>query len=164
MKKSALILLLGLLTSTLGFAGFYYFGTASCRTLMSQPQPELAWLKKEFHLSDSEFGRIVEMHEAYLPKCGERCALIAKQDNQLRESLATATTMTPEIQNLLMERARMRAECETEMLRHFLAVSRTMPPDQGQRYLAWVESQCCLQGQLMEQQHKTSENSEHHHH
>jgi hypothetical protein len=47
MKKGALILLLGLLVSGAAFAGFYYLGTQSCRALMSQPQPELAWLKKE---------------------------------------------------------------------------------------------------------------------
>src|SRR5258708_34947703 len=131
MKKSALILLLGLLVSTAAFAGFYFLGTASCRDMMREPKPELAWLKKEFHLSDVEFTRISQMHDAYLPQCRERCMRIAEEDGQLQELLATATNMTPEIQNLLAERAKTRTDCEAEMLKHFLAVSRTMPPEQG---------------------------------
>jgi len=159
MKKSALILLLGLLVSTAAFSGFYYLGTASCREMMREPRPELAWLKKEFHLSDAEFTRISQMHDAYLPQCRERCLRIAQQDGRLQELLAAATNMTPEIQNLLAERAKTRADCEAEMLKHFLAVSRTMPPEQGRRYLAWVETQSCLRGQAMEQRHHMREES-----
>jgi hypothetical protein len=40
---------------------------------------------------------------------------------------------------LLAERSKMRADCEAEMLQHFLGISRTMPPEQGRQYLAWVE-------------------------
>jgi len=157
MKKYALILLLGLAVSTAAFSGFYYFGTASCRQLMRQPQPELAWLKKEFHLSDAEFTRISQMHAAYLPQCRERCLRIAEQDRQLQQLLDNATNMTPEIQNLLAQRARTRGECETEMMKHFLEVSRTMPPEQGRRYLAWVEEHIFLRGQGMEGNHPMAE-------
>jgi hypothetical protein len=150
------------------FGAFYYLGTASGRGMLRQPEPELAWLKKEFHLSEPEFARIVKLHEAYLPECRTRCMRIGQQDQELQELLAQATSITPEIQNLLTERAKTRADCEAEMLKHFLAVSRSMPPEQGRRYLAWVESQSCLHGQAMEQQH-TGVNSEsvsepHHHH
>lgn len=160
MKKSAYILLLGLLVSTAAFSGFYYLGTASSRDMMREPKPELAWLKKEFHLSDAEFTRILQMHDAYLPQCRERCLRIAQEDGRLQELLAAATNMTPEIQNLLAERAKTRADCEAEMLKHFLAVSRTMPPEQGRRYLAWVETQSCLRGQAMEERHKTDDSNQ----
>lgn len=154
MRKGALVLLLGLLMCAAGFGGFYYFGTTSCRGMMRQPKPELAWLKREFKLSDAEFDRISRMHEAYLPGCRERCARIAELDDRLPRLLANATTLTPEIRNLLAERAATRAECEAAMLDQFLAVSRTMPPKQGRRYLAWVESQSFLRGQGMEERHQ----------
>jgi hypothetical protein len=153
MKKGAFILLAGLLACAGAFAGIYYLRTAASRELLREPKPELAWLKKEFHLSDAEFARVVQMHDAYLPQCGRRCARIADQDEQLHALLAKTSTITPEIQNLLLERARTRAECEAEMLKHFLAVSQTMPPEQGRRYLAWVESQSSLSGQGMQEQH-----------
>jgi hypothetical protein len=154
MKKAGFIFLAGLVLSTAAFSGFYYLGTSSCRALMSEPQPELAWLKKEFKLSDAEFARITKLHESYLPECDERCKRIAEQDQQLQALMSDATNMTPQIQNLLTERAKTRADCEAEMLKHFLVVSRTMPPEQGRRYLAWVESQSCLRGQAMEERHK----------
>jgi hypothetical protein len=76
MKKGGVILLVGLLASAAVFAGAYYLGTAPCRGLMQKSNPELAWLQKEFHLSDAEFARIAEMHGAYLPTCQERCRRI----------------------------------------------------------------------------------------
>jgi hypothetical protein len=166
-KRGAIILLLGLLVGAAAFGGFYYLGTASSRGILSAPEPELAWLKREFKLSDSEYARITNLHQSYLPACRERCLRIAEQDRQLQQLLARASTVTPEIQNLLAERAKTRADCEGEMLKHFLEVSRTMQAEQGRRYLVWVESQSCLRGQAMEQAHDVStENSEagHHHH
>jgi len=161
MKRGALILALGVALCATAFCGFYYAGTASRRGMLREPQPELAWLKQEFHLGDAEFARITQMHEAYLPQCQERCQRIAEQTRRLQSLLAETNTMTPEIQALLLERAKTRAECETAMLNHFLAVSQTMPPEQGRRYLAWVETQSSLWGQAMEQQHQMGHS--HHH-
>ena len=156
MKKAGYILLVGLLLSTAAFAGFYYFGTSSCRAMMSDPQPGLAWLKREFKLSDAEFARITRLHEAYLPQCGKRCARIAELNRKLEQLLGQASGVTPEIREVLAERATMRADCEAEMLNHFLEVSRMMPPEQGRRYLEWVERQTSLNGQAMEQRHQSA--------
>jgi hypothetical protein len=153
MKKGGLILLLGLLLGGAGFSGFYYLGTAPCRNMMHEAQPELAWLKKEFGLSDTEFARITALHEAYLPQCAERCRVTEQQNRKLRDLLARDATVTPEIQSLLTERASNRALCEAEMLKHFQEVSRAMPPEQGRRYLAWVEEQTVLRAQAMETRH-----------
>jgi hypothetical protein len=155
-KKGTTNLLLGLLLGTAAFTGFYYVGTAPCRNMMLQPEPELAWLKKEFKLSDAEFARIARLHEAYLPQCGTRCRRIEEQNRKLRQVFLQATNLTPEIQSLFTERANLRAECESEMMKHFLEVSRTMPPDQGRRYLGWVEEQTFLHGESMEQRHRAS--------
>jgi hypothetical protein len=35
------------------------------------------------------------------------------------------------------------------MLKHFFEVSRTMPAEQGRRYLAWVQAQTCLHEQTL---------------
>jgi len=154
MKKGTAIFLLGLLLAIAAFSGFYYIETAPWRAMMREPQPELAWLKKQFNLSDTEFTRVSQLHDAYLPGCQERCRRISELNARLQQLLAQTTTMTPEIQGLLAERARVRADCEAEMLQHFLEVSRTMPPEQGRRYLAWVQQQSSLLGQGMEQRHQ----------
>lgn len=153
MKRGGFILLFGLVLGAAAFLGAYYVRTASSRDLLKEPQPELAWLKQEFHLSDSEFARISEIHAAYLPRCGERCQRIEELGARLEKLLSATNTVTPEIESLLLERAKTRSDCETEMLKHFQEVSRTMPPEQGRRYLAWVEQETVLHSQSMEQQH-----------
>ena len=60
------------------------------------------------------------------------------------KAIEATTQMTPAIEKLLADRARMRADCQTDMLKHFFEVSRTMPPEQGKRYLACVHKQTCL--------------------
>jgi hypothetical protein len=125
--------------------------------MMHEPQPELAWLKREFNLNPAEYARITQLHEAYLPQCAERCRVIAGQNLKLKQLLAQGTTVTEEIQSLLVERAGTRARCEAEMLKHFQEVSRAMPPEQGRRYLAWVQEHTVLRVQAMESRH-----SDHH--
>ncbi len=160
MRRGWFILLLGLLLGTAGFTGFYYLGTAPCRAMMHETQPELAWLKQEFKLSEPEFARITTLHEAYLPQCAERCRVVEEQNKKLKELLTKDPSVTPEVQNLLVERAKTRALCEAEMLKHFQAVSRAMPPEQGRRYLDWVQEQTVFRAQAMEARH--SSHSEHH--
>jgi hypothetical protein len=139
-----LILVAGLVVALAAYLGFYYGGTANSRKLQKAGAPELAWLKEEFHLNDADFTRVCQMHESYLAGCAERCRLIDEKNEQLRRLLAATNTVTPEIQKLLQEAAQLRAECQTRMLEEFYQVSRSMPPDQGKRYLAWVQGQTLL--------------------
>lgn len=149
MKRGFLILGLGLIAAAAAYACFYLAGTAGLRTWLQSRQPELAWLRQEFKLSDAEFARLSQLHEAYLPQCRERCRLIRQMNDKLGQLLATTSDVTPAVESALAERAKMRSECQAEMLKHFFAVSRTMPPEQGRRYLAWVQQQTCLREQVM---------------
>jgi Spy/CpxP family protein refolding chaperone len=144
MKRPSLIALAGILVAIAAYCGFYYAGTADTRKLVASPEPELAWLKSEFHLSDAEFARISQMHEQYLAGCAERCRQIDEKNAELKRLLASTNAVTPQIQAVLADAARLRAECQRQMLEHFYAVSRTMPPEQGQRYLAWVQDRTIL--------------------
>jgi hypothetical protein len=144
MKRAWLIMIMGLALAVVGYAGFYYAGTAGSRHLEHSQQPELAWLKQEFHLNDAEFARIVQMHEAYLEGCAQRCQQIDEKNEHLRALLGGADHVTPEIAQTLAETAQLRAECQKQMLQHFYQVSRTMPPIQGKRYLTWVQAKTIL--------------------
>jgi len=149
MRRGVLILTLGLVGAALAYCCFYLMGTATPRALMRSGQPELAWLRHEFNLGDAEFNRISALHQGYLPQCKERCLRIDELNGKLSNALTTATQVTPEMEKLLNERAQMRATCQAEMLKHFFEVSRTMPPKQGKRYLAWVRENTCLREQAM---------------
>src|SRR5260370_10802432 len=144
MKRSWFILVAGLFAALAADFTFYFLSIANYQSVERSPEPELAWVKRECHLSDTEFARICQMHQAYLSGCMERCRRIDLKNEELKRLLAAANGMTPEIEKTLAEAAQLRAECQKKMLEHFYAVSRTMPPEQGKRYLAWVQEKTIL--------------------
>jgi hypothetical protein len=162
MKKALSMLVLGLLAGVAGYGAFYFFGTASTRELLQDERPELAWLKREFNLSNAEYARITELHASYLPACRERCSRIAAKDAELRELLKT-NTFTPAIEKKLAEAAELRAECQAAMLKHFYAVSQTMPQAQGRRYLNWVQEKTFLADHGMNQTAESASPAHDHH-
>ncbi len=139
-----LILIAGVVLALAAYFGSYFAGTARCHQMERSQEPELAWLKEEFHLSDAEFARVSQMHEAYLEGCAQRCQRIDEKNQHLKHLLAGTNTVTAEIAATLAETAQLRAECQKQMLQHFYEVSRTMPPEQGKRYLAWVQDRTIL--------------------
>jgi hypothetical protein len=149
MKKGVFILLLGLAVAAAAYGCVFFVCTSSARHLERSSEPELAWLKAEFNLSDSEFQRISELHAAYLPQCAEMCRQVEAQNQRLKALLAATNQMTAEIASAVAESARLRGQCQRNMLAHFYDVSRTMPPDQGRRYLAWVQERTFLPGEGM---------------
>jgi hypothetical protein len=152
MKKGVVILLLGLAVAAAAYGCLYFVCTSSARNLERSSQPELAWLKEEFKLSDSEFKRVCELHEAYLPQCAEMCGKIEAQNQRVRTLLTATNQMTAEIESAIAESARLRGQCQRNMLQHFYEVSRTMPPEQGRRYLAWVQERTFLTSEGMMQE------------
>lgn len=144
MKKGVLILVLGLVVAAAAYGCVYFVCMSSARSMQQTDKPELTWLKEEFNLSDAEFKRVSELHAAYLPQCQEMCRKIDGQNVQLEKLIANATNVTPEIESALAEASRLRADCQTMMLRHFMQVSQTMPLEQGRRYLAWVKGKAFL--------------------
>lgn len=141
MKRSLTILGAGILVAIVAYAAIYLSTAAPAKVPRNGDAPELLWLKQEFKLDDADYQRICQLHAGYLPKCQEMCNRIAAKNAQLRETLAKTNTVTAEIQQELADVARLRAECQKNMLEHFYEVSRAMPPEQGRRYLAWVQEQ-----------------------
>ncbi|MBX3747016.1 MAG: periplasmic heavy metal sensor [Verrucomicrobiae bacterium] len=150
MRRTLPILILGLLGAVGTYCLAYFAGTFSSRALLHSPQPELAWLQHEFKLTGQDLARITELHAGYLPRCMERCARIDELNTLLAAALHADMPVPAEIDSLLRERADMRVLCQSEMIDHFLQVSRTMPPDQGRRYLAWVWDNTSLRERPMD--------------
>jgi hypothetical protein len=151
MNRSLIILLGALALGAAVFAGSYF--TAQRATVMCcvKPADDLNWLRTEFHLSDAEMAHIRELHEGYLPKCGEMCAKIAAKKRELDSVLGNGTNLTAEAQTKLNEVAALRAQCQAQMLQHFISVSQAMPPEQGKRYLAEMKRLTLGTNELMEQ-------------
>jgi len=146
------ILAAGAVLAIVAFAGLYFVRTAPDRALLERDAPELAWLKKEFHLNDTEFERVSKLHEEYVPECMERCLRIAAKNAELEALLASTNEMSSEIEKKLEESGQIRVECQKAMLEHFLQVSRMMPPEQGKRYMTWVQELTLQQDSAMRMQ------------
>jgi hypothetical protein len=138
MKRLVSVGMAGLALACLSYFLVYCAATAPWRRLPQSATPGLAWLKEEFHLGDAEFQRIRQLHEAYLPACQERCRKIDAKNAELRGLIAKSGAVTPEAERALAEAAALRSECQAAMLKHFVEVSRAMPPEQGRRYLDWI--------------------------
>ena len=160
MRNPIIILILGIAVAVAAYCSLYLGRTATARAIRSSDAPGLAWLKTEFGLKDAEIARIRELHQGYLPQCAAMCAKIATANKEM-ESLVTQTNkVTPEISAKLGEIARLRQECQTQMLAHFYEVSKSMPPEQGRRYLAEMQKLTSLSNV---QDHSVASHPEHVH-
>jgi hypothetical protein len=139
MRRSLTLVIAMLLAGVAIAGGSYLLGCRICARQLATSGDDLAWLRREFRLSDAEMQRIRQLHEGYLPKCHENCALIAAKKQELQAALDHAQGMTPEAEQKLAEVAALRAKCQANMLAHFYEVSQAMPPGQGRRYLAEMQ-------------------------
>lgn len=111
--------------------------------LQSSP-PELAWVKFEFQLNDAAFTKVCQLHLDYMPHCKKMCDRIDKLNMELESLVLQTNAITPDIETKMTEAAGLRLECQKMLLQHFYEVSRQMPPQQGQRYLAMMRQQSVL--------------------
>ena len=153
MKRAAVILVLGLIGAAVAYCALYFRNTSEHRALMHSAAPELAWLKHEFQINDAEFQRITELHQGYKPRCEEMCRRIAEKKSEMRQLLAAGETNSSALEQKLAEASALRLQCQTSMLQHFLSVSRQMPPEQGRRYLAWIQERTFLDKSGMMESH-----------
>jgi heavy-metal resistance protein len=139
MNRSLVLLLGALALGTVVFAGSYFASRRVCVVTMTRPADDLSWLRDEFHLSDAEMARVRQLHEGYMPQCAKMCALLAAKKVEVQAALGNGTNITANAQKKLTELGELRAQCQAQMLRHFIAVSQAMPPEEGRRYLAEME-------------------------
>jgi hypothetical protein len=172
MRRPLVILILGLVGAVVSYCAIYFSSTSRQRALMEAPAPELAWLQQEFSLSDLEFQRISQLHDGYLPRCAEMCRRIAAKNTEIKQLFASTNIDAAAVEQKLAEAAQLRVQCQTNMLRHFIAVSRQMPPEQGRRYLTWIEERAFGEIGGMMAQHEIDKTDkaveagagQHHHH
>ena len=149
MKRCWIIFFGGLAAGLIAYTCVYLRATTPKRSAQENAQPQLAWLRQEYHLTESQFAQVAKLHQSYGPKCAEMCRRIDDQNAKVQQLLGATNTVTPEIKQALADAARLRVECETAMMQHFYEVSRVMDPEQGKRYLAWVQSETLLPGRMI---------------
>jgi hypothetical protein len=163
MNRSLVILIGALTLGSAIFAGSFFTARHATVLCCAKPADDLSWLRSEFHLSDAELARVRELHEDYRPKCAEMCAKIAAKKSELEAVLGNSTNATATAQAKLTELAALRAQCQAQMLQHFVTVSQAMPPAEGQRYLAEMKRLTLSEHEQMEQSMSGDRGHEHPH-
>jgi hypothetical protein len=163
MNRSLAILVGALALAAVIFAGAYETARHATVACCVRPSDDLDWLRTEFHLSDTELARIRQLHEGYLPQCAAICTRIAAGQQAVATLLDGRTNVTAEAQAKMNELAALRAQCQAQMLQHFMAVSQAMPPAEGQRYLAEMKRLTLGDDGPMAQMTSGDSGHEHHH-
>jgi len=163
MRRSFIILFGALALGAAVFAGSFLMARQCRVNQMAASTDDLDWLRREFHLSDADLNRIRLLHEGYLPKCAEMCARIAAKKSKLESALAGSTNVTPAAEIALREIGELRAQCQAQMLQHFVEVSQVMPPEQGRCYLAEMQRLTLGFHEQLEQSMSDHAGHEHHH-
>ncbi len=83
----------------------------------------MAWLRADFKLDDTQFAAIKRLHDDYVGVCANHCAAI----------MAAEKRGAPRAELAGLEKT-----CVDAMTEHFRRVAASMPPGQGERYLATV--------------------------
>ena len=136
MNRSLVILFSALVLATAVFAGSYFVSQRASVMCCTASADNLSWLREEFHLNDVDMARVRQLHKSYMPQCAEMCAKIAAKKTELQAVLDNSTNVTADAKAKLTELGELRAQCQAQMLQHFITVSQAMPPEQGRRYLA----------------------------
>lgn len=109
--------------------------TEKSHAVLLDDLPELAWVKKEFQLTDQQFAKVRELHIGYRPKCAEMCQRISEAHDKLKTAVQTHDAMSPELKKAIEEHAAVHAECQRSMLTHLYETAAVLDKEQARRYL-----------------------------
>lgn len=123
-----------------------FFGTTDLRSVSSDRDAELVWLRREFHLTDEQFQRIQALHTAYAGKCDLMCQRIMKANAALDAAISRNRRVTPEVQQAMDEVARVQQDCRGSMLTHVYEVSAQMDPGSAVQYLQMMKQRIIQPG------------------
>lgn len=139
MKKALLILLLGLTTGFVTHTIYFrYHASAPMDTLDGQ----LAWMKSELQLTDSQFERIKELHQASHPRLRALAAQVAQMQTEFAEFERSRRTTDRvdfiEFARFVETRRDLNRESLDSTRRLVLASAEVMNPQQRQQYIRLV--------------------------
>jgi hypothetical protein len=140
MRKGLLIIALAIAVAAGGYFTYYHCATAPTQAMLSGPEGEMEWLRREYHLADTQFARIQQLHREYAPKCDLMCEKIGKANARLDQLILANKTYTPEVEAAMKEGLTVQGECRQALLMHVYAVSAEMPLADGARYLEMMKS------------------------
>jgi hypothetical protein len=130
----------GFAAATIAFCVIHFFGTWDLHEMTKARNGELEWLRREFHLNDSQFQKIEALQSTYAPVCDEMCQRIMEANSKLDRLLSENREVTPELEAAIKEAGSVQADCHKQMLAHIYRVSAQMNSADSQNYLRLMKS------------------------
>jgi hypothetical protein len=140
MKKGLFTILLAVAVAVGGYWIYFRGATMPMQSMLAQPRGEMEWLRREYHLTDLQFARVMQVHGDYAPHCDAMCAKIAEANTHLNELIKANSKLTAEVQAAFEQCATVQSDCRRALLAHIYAVSAEMSPADGARYLEMMKS------------------------
>jgi len=134
-----LVLTLSLIAAaagTVGGACYCLGGDPALRSAAAQ-HDAMAWLRADFHLTDTQAQAIDRLHASYAPACDEHCRLV-REATQARDALRSANAGDAALAAAEQKLSEVQTTCETALNRQVRSVAALMSPADGQRYLAML--------------------------
>ena len=150
MKRTLLTLLLGLAAGVGAHVAYYHqHEPAATDTLEGQ----LAWMKAELHLTEPQFVRIKELHQASHPRLQAMATQVALMQSEFAEFERTRRTTDRvdflEFARFVESRRDLNRACLDSTKQLVLASAEVMDPEQRARYLHLVTTAEPLVGTLL---------------
>lgn len=150
MKRPVLILLLGLAVGTATHLAYYqHREPIDTDTLDGQ----LAWMRSELGLTDSQFARIKELHQASRPRLQAMAAQVALMQVEFAEFERTRQTSDRvdfiEFARFVETRRDLNRRCVDSTRQLVLAAAEVMTPEQRRQYLRLVPTAGPLVGSML---------------
>lgn len=139
MKRPVLILLLGLAVGTATHLAYYqHREPVETDTL----EGRLAWMRTELRLTDSQFARIKELHEASHPRLQAMAAQVALMQAEFADFERTRRTSDRvdfiEFARFVANRRELNQRCVDSTRQLVLAAAQVMNPEQRRHYMSLV--------------------------
>jgi hypothetical protein len=139
MKRFVVTLLLGLIVGTGAHLAYYdHYQHIATDTL----EGRLAWMKSELRLSDKQFARIKELHQASHPRLRAMAAQVSAMHAEFAEFERARKTADRvdflEFARFVQNRRELNRECLDSTRQLILASAEVMTPEQRQHYIRLV--------------------------
>jgi hypothetical protein len=139
MKRAALMLFVGLLVGVGAHSIYFQFHRPAG---LDSLEGQLTWMKEELKLSDAQFARIKELHEASSPRLRALAADVARMQAEFAAFENTRRTSDRvdfiEFAQFVETRRNINRECQESTRQLVLASAGVMTPEQRTHYLGLV--------------------------
>lgn len=138
--KFGLLTAAAVLSTSMAIGVLSYCYTSAPLVQAEQSGDTLAWLRREFKLSEEQYRKVAQLHEDYGKICSEHCLAI-QEATTAWETAQHAHPLDPEkVKAAESHRQEMVRICEHSMEAHLREVAACMPEKEGARYLTLVLS------------------------